>query len=81
MELLTNNISNGMLPLDDMTLILLKQKYQASSEMNEEVLLRGEKPSAHSVIFEDIDKSMVKEAALKSKGGSGPSGLDAGGWR
>ena len=81
MELLTNNISNGMLPLDDMTLSLLKQKYQASSEMNEEVLLRGEKPSAHSVIFEDIDKSMVKEAALKSKGGSGPSGLDAGGWR
>ena len=81
MKLLTNNISNGIFPLDDMTLSLLKQKHQASSELNEEVLLRGEKPSVHFVVFEDIDDSMVKEAALKTKVGSGPSGLDAGGWR
>ena len=81
MKLLTNNISNGILPLDDMTLSFLKQKRQASSELNEEVLLRGEKRSVHFVVFEDIDESMVKEAALKTKGGSGPSGLDAGGWR
>ena len=79
LKLLRNNISNGILPLDDMTLSLLKQKHQASSELNEEVLLRGEKPSVHSVVFEDIDDSMVKEAALKTKGGSGPSGLDAAG--
>ena len=49
--------------------------------MNEEVLLRREKPSVHSVVFEDIGDSMVKEAALNTKGGSGPSGLDAEGWR
>ena len=49
--------------------------------MNEEVLLGGEKPSIYPVVFEDIDESMVKEAALKTKGGSGPLGLDAGGWR
>ena len=49
--------------------------------MNEEVFLRGEKLSVHPVAFEDIDESMVKEAALKTKGGSGPSGLDADVWR
>ena len=81
LKLLTSNISNGIVPLDDKTLILLKQKHPASNELNEEVLLRGEKPSVHSVVFEDIDDNMVKEATLKTKGGSCPSGLDADGWR
>ena len=81
LKLLTSNISNGILPLDDKTLSLLKQKHPTSSELNEEVLLRGEKPSVHLVVFEDIDENMVKEAALKTKGSSDPSGLDADGWR
>ena len=73
LKLLISNISNGILPLDDKTLSLVKQKHPASSELTEEVLLRGEKPSVHLVVFEDIDEDMVKEAALKTKGGSGPS--------
>ena len=48
---LTSNISNSTLPLDDKTLSLLKQKHPASSELNEEVLLRGEKPSVRPVVF------------------------------
>ena len=70
-------ISKVILPLDDNTLIILKQEHPASSELNKEVLLRGEKPSVHPVVFEDTAENMVKEAALKTKGGSGPSGLDA----
>ena len=83
LKILTSNISKGILPLDDKTLSLLKQKHPAlsMSELNEEVLLRGEKPSVHPVVFEDIDENMVKEVALKTKGGSGPSRLDAEGWK
>ena len=81
LKLFTSNISNGILPLDDKTLSLLKQKHPASSELNEKVLLRGEKPSVHPLVFEDIDEAMVKEAVLRTKCGSGPSGLDADGWR
>ena len=81
LKLLTSNISNGILPLGDKNLSLLKQKHPVSSELNEEVLLRGEKPSVHPVIFEDIDQNIVKEAALRTKGSSRPSGLDADGWR
>ena len=81
LKLLTSSISNSILPLDDKTLSLLKQKHPAPSELNEEILLRGEKPSVYPVVFEDIDENMVKEAALKTKDGSGPSGLDADGWR
>ena len=77
LKLLTSNMSNGILPLDDKTLSLLKQKHPTSSDLNEEAFLRGEKPSVHLVVFEDTDNSMVKEAALKTKGSSGPSGLDA----
>ena len=56
LKLLRSNISNGILPLDNKTLSLLKQKHPASSELNEEVLLRGKKPSVHPVVFEDIDQ-------------------------
>ena len=51
------------------------------SKLNEKVLLRREKPSVHPVVFEDIDENMVKQAALETKGGSDPSGLDVDGWR
>ena len=81
LKLLTSNVSNGILPLDDTNLSLLKQKHPASSHFNEEVLLRGEKPSVHPLVFEDIDNRMVKEAALKTKGVSGLLGLHADGWR
>ena len=77
LKLLTSNMSNGILALVDKTLSLLKQKYQVSSELIEEILLRGGKPSIHLVVFEDIDESMAKDAALKTKGGCGPSD----GWR
>ena len=78
---MTSNISYGILPFDDKTLSFLKQKHPASSEFSEEVLLRGEKPSVHPVVFEDIDENMVKQAALKTKGGFAFSGLDGDGWR
>ena len=81
LKLLTSNISNGIFPIDDKILSILKQKHPVPSDLNEEVLLRGEKPSVYPVVFKDIDENMVKETALKTKGGSGPSGLDANGWR
>ena len=80
LKLLTSNNSTGILPLHDKTLGLLKEKQAASSDLNEEVLLKGKKPSVHLVVFEDINKNMVKEAALKIKGGSDPSRLDSDGW-
>ena len=35
----------------------------------------------HSIIYEDIDEDLVKKAAIKTKGGCGPCGLDADNWR
>ena len=61
LKLLTSNMSNSILPLDDKTLSLLKQKHPALNDLNEEVLLRGEKLSAHPVVFKDVDEKMVKK--------------------
>ena len=43
------------------TLCHLKQKHSAPNELNEEVLLRGEKPSTHPIVFEDVKESIIKK--------------------
>ena len=51
LKFLASNISNGILRLDDKTISLLNQKHPASSDLNEEILLRGQKPSVHPAVF------------------------------
>ena len=74
-------MQNGILPLNDESLKLIHQKHPAPKEADADILLQGEKPRVHPVIYDVIDEEMVKKAALHTKGGSGPSGLDADGWR
>ena len=75
LKLLTNNMSNGNLPLDDNTIQLLHEKHPASKKANDEGLWSGGKP--HPVMYESIDEDLVKRPALKTRGDSGTSGLDA----
>ena len=81
LKLLTNNMSNGILPLTDETLQLLHAKHPESKEATPDVLLQGPIQQVHQVVYDDIDEALVMKAAMKTKGGSGPSGLDADGWR
>ena len=41
--------------------------------------MSGEKPCLHPVIYEIINKDLVKGEALKTRGGSRPSGLNVDG--
>ena len=81
LKLLSNNMSNGVPPLNDTTLNQLRQKHPDAKDVSQDILLEGEIPEVHPVIFEMIDEEMVKQAAFKRKGGSGPSGMDEDGWR
>ena len=81
LKLLTNNMPNRILPLTDATLQLLKQKHPESREPPPEVLIEGPGRKIHPVVYDDIDESLILKAALLTKGGSGPSGLNADGWR
>ena len=81
LKLLTENMSNGILPLNDKTLTMLKQKHPEANEPPQEVLLQGPTRPVHPIVYEDMDESLILKAAMLTKGGSGPSGLDADGWR
>ena len=38
-------------------------------------------PAVHPIVFEAIDATTIKTAALRTDGAAGPSGIDARGWR
>ena len=74
-NLLTENMRNGILPLNNETLNLLRLKHSAPKDAHEKVMLSDVPERIHPVKFEVID------AEMKTRGGSGPSGLDADGWK
>ena len=80
LKLLTNNMSNRILPLTDETLHLLHTKHPEMQNAHEEVLLQGTIKQVHPVIYKATDEVLISKAALKTKGGCGPSGFDAENW-
>ena len=79
-KILTNNMENGILPINETTLQLLRQKHPEAKEPPENALLTDKEKPVHPIKFEMIDAEMVRKAASRTKGGAGPSGLDANGW-
>ena len=69
------------MPLDKNNLNLLKQKHPEPSSSTEEVLLPDKPETAHEIKYENINAESVRKATLKNRGVSGPSGMDADGWR
>ena len=80
-KLITNNMGGGILPLDDETLETLHQKHPEGKEADENIMLTGPIQHVDPILYEAIDETLVLKAAQRTKGGSGPSGLDADGWR
>ena len=81
LKLLTDNMSNGILPLNNKTFMLLEEKHPESREASIDVMFQGPLERIHSIAFESIDEAMILRATTDTKGGSGPSGMDADGWR
>ena len=59
----------------------LQSKHPDASPAQEDVLIHGEIPFFDPVMFSAIDESTIAQAALRTRGASGSSGLDADGWR
>ena len=83
LKLLTKNMSNGILPITDATLQLLKQKHPESRESSPEVLIEGpvRNQKIHPVVYDETDESLILKAATLTKVESGQPSLDANGWR
>ncbi|XP_028416582.1 uncharacterized protein LOC114540659 [Dendronephthya gigantea] len=80
LKLLEQN-SRGILPLSQSTINELTRKHPDATEAEASVLINGPIPFVDPVMFQNITESTIMNAALKTKGSSGPSGIDADGWK
>ena len=74
-------MEGGVLPLDEETVSLLKTKHPESQPCSDEAIVDFSAPPVHPVVFESINADSVKIASINTRGGAGPSGVDADGWR
>ena len=75
LKLITNNMQDGILPLNSETLNKLKEKHPKSKNANNDVLLTSVPQDVHPIMFAGIDEEMIRKAVIKTKGGSGPSAM------
>ena len=80
LRILDDKQTGGVLPLNEETINLLKEKHPEPSESTA-LRLNGERQIPNSVTFEEITGEMIWKKALQTHGSSGPSGLDARGMR
>ena len=78
-KLLTNNMTGGILPLDDETVTLLRSKHPEPKDCDPDAISNLQLPEVHPVAFDAINEDSVRSAAMTTQGGSGTSGLDADG--
>ena len=76
LKLLTNNMKDGILPLNIQTLNSLKEKHPESKDGSIDILLTDISQRVHPFKFAGIDKEMVRKAAIKTKGGLGDANVD-----
>ena len=62
------------------TLEQLKQKHPQRRDADPEIMLPDKPEEIHPIKFDSINAENVRKAALKTRGGARPSGLDADGW-
>ena len=69
------------MPLNKETLELLVQKHPEPRKPSPDILIQGPTRPIYPVAYDDMDESVIMKASMLTKGASGPSGLDADGWR
>ena len=72
-------MKNSILPFTGQTLNQLQLKHPERKETSQEILVKDTPETIHPIKFERIDVEKIQKAAVKTQGGSGPSGMDADG--
>ena len=80
-NLLTETMRNRILPLNNETLNLLRLKHPDPKDAHVSVMLLDVAERVHAVKFELIDAEMIRKTVMKTRGGSGLSGLNGDGWK
>ena len=91
----TDNVKGGVLSLDNTVTVkgdngqqepksvldILHSKHPEGRSPTEGSLLAGPVEHVDPIIFEALDGKLIRDAALRTTGAAGPSGVDADGWR
>jgi len=86
-RLLTDESKGGVLRLrdevDDTHTVrdVLIEKNPPGQPAHADAIISDDPAEVHPVLFESIDASLIRSAALRTSGTAGPSGLDAACWR
>ena len=81
-SLITENNAGGVLALTPEVCDALKEKHPKAQPANQDaLLLQGEIPSIHPILFDCINASVVHKIALTIQGAAGPSMADSFVWR
>ena len=80
LNVLISDMENGVLPLNKDTISKLFEKHPKSKTASQDILLNSSLQNIYPSKFQSIDKEMIRKAAIRPKGGSGPSGMDADNW-
>ena len=78
---LSDDQGGGILPLSDDVMEQLKEKHPEPQGVQLGSLLFGPIKDVPDTLYYEINGVMVRDAALRTKGSGGPSGVDANGFR
>ena len=78
---LSEDDSGGVLPLTDDVVRQLKEKHPDAQRAKLGSLLLGPEEDIPDSVYQEINGELVREAALRTKGSGGPSGVDANGFK
>lgn len=78
---LSENDSKGLLPLSDDVMEQLQEKHPEPQEARLRSLLFGPIGDIPDCLYHQIDGEMIRDAALRTKGSGGPSGVDSTGFK
>ena len=81
LRLLDREASLGIAELTGDTMNTLRKLHPTAKEASNDILMTGDIPFFDPIIFTNINEKAIATAALKTRGGAGPSGQDADGWR
>ena len=78
---LSEDDSGEVLPLTDDVVRQLGEKHPEAQRAKLGSLLFGPVEEIHDLVYQEINGELVREAALRTKGSGGPSGVDANGFK
>ena len=71
----------GLLPLSEQIMEQLADKHPEAQQAKLGPVLFGPVEDVPAILYQHINGEMVREAALRTKGSCGPSGVDANGFK